>query len=33
MDEYLYESFMNSIKMIVNDKDMPLDPSVLYNYM
>lgn len=29
MDEYIKEAFLNAVKLSVDDKSMPLDPSVL----
>lgn len=31
MDEYIKESFLNAIKLSVDDKMVPIDPSVLYS--
>jgi hypothetical protein len=30
MDEYIKEAFFNALKLSVNDKTLPLDPSVLW---
>jgi len=31
MDEYIRESFLNAVILSIDDKSMPLDPSVLYS--
>ena len=31
MDEYIKEAFMNSIKVGVNDKDLPLDSNIFHS--
>ena len=30
MDEYIYEAFMNAIRMSITEKDLPMDSSVFY---
>ena len=30
MDEYIYEAFMNAIRMSITEKDLPMDASVFY---
>jgi translation initiation factor 2D len=32
-DNYIFEAFMNCLKMVVCDKELPMDPSVLWNHM
>ena len=31
MDEYIYEAFMNALKVSLSDKDLPIDVSVFYS--
>ena len=31
MDEYIFESFMNALKVSLSDKDLPIDASVFYS--
>ena len=31
MDEYVYEAFMNALKVSISDKDLPIDSSAFYS--
>ena len=33
MDEYLMEALLNALTMEVKDKDLPMDPSVLFSIL
>lgn len=33
MDEYLMEGLLNALTLEVKDKDLPMDPSVLYSLL